>query len=100
MGRQHGIGKYIVDYYCPELKLIIEIDGDVHALDERKEKDKERQKYLESLTFRMIRYSNDDILKNLNGVMTHLIYCLKMFNKTTNPSIPPLNQGEEQSKIK
>jgi very-short-patch-repair endonuclease len=49
--RQHGIGAYIVDFYCPEQSLVIEIDGDSHADTAQIVKDKQREKYLKSLVF-------------------------------------------------
>jgi very-short-patch-repair endonuclease len=79
--RQHGVGKYIVDFYCAELKLIVEIDGDVHGFSAQIKKDKERQKYLENLNFIVKRYQNDDVLLNLNGVADDLYrFCQ---NRTT-----------------
>jgi len=75
--RQHGIGKYVVDFYCPELKLIIEIDGDVHGFDNQIKKDKERREFLESLGFVILRYSNNDIKNNLGGVLNDLVAKIK-----------------------
>ncbi len=80
--RQHGIGKFIVDFYCPELKLIVEIDGDIHGFDKQIKKDGERQKFLESLNFKVKRYSNNDVIRNLNGVLEDLIFCIEIFKKT------------------
>ena len=75
--RQHGIGKYIVDFYCPELKLIIEIDGDVHGFENQIKKDEERQKFLENLGFTVLRYANNDVMQNINGVIEDLIRKIK-----------------------
>ena len=47
--RQHSIGGYIVDFYCPEKKLVVEIDGPAHSKKENKEYDKVRENYLNSL---------------------------------------------------
>jgi very-short-patch-repair endonuclease len=69
---QHGIGPYIVDFYCPEQSLVIEVDGDSHAEDEQIQKDQRRNKYLQSLGLRVVRYRNDDIMKNLDGVLKDL----------------------------
>lgn len=63
--RQFGIGKYIVDFYCPELKLAIEIDGATHCTDKEIEHDKIRQAYIESLGIKIIRYSNIDIKESI-----------------------------------
>ncbi len=71
--RQHSFGRYIVDFYCRELKLVIEIDGDVHYDDKQKEKDIERTKYLESIGLKVKRYTNLDILYNIYRVMDDLV---------------------------
>lgn len=65
--RQHPIGFYIVDFYCHRLKLIIEVDGEYHNLPEQIEKDKKRTQILESEGLRLIRFSNNEIQKNLEN---------------------------------
>lgn len=65
--RQHSAGNYIVDFYCPLKKLAIEIDGSQHL--DNKEHDKERTEYLESLGIKVIRFWNDEINTNINGVL-------------------------------
>jgi very-short-patch-repair endonuclease len=67
--RQHSIGKYIVDFYCPEKKLIIEVDGGQHDEDAIKKYDKRRSEYLEKLNFRILRFWDRDINLNLEGVI-------------------------------
>ncbi len=62
--RQRIIGNYIVDFYCPKLNLIVEIDGCQHNLD--KEYDDERTKYLEKLGFSVIRIENQDVNYDYN----------------------------------
>lgn len=69
--RQKPIGKYIVDFYCSELNLVIEIDGDSHSFKE--EKDKVRQGELESLGFRFVRILDNDVKNDLNGVLEYLM---------------------------
>ncbi|MNT10458.1 hypothetical protein D3C72_1452890 [compost metagenome] len=59
--RQHPIGPYFVDFACDRLRLIIEIDGGVHQLDEVMERDRQRQQALEALGWTVIRMSNDQI---------------------------------------
>nr|WP_298951297.1 endonuclease domain-containing protein [uncultured Nonlabens sp.] len=65
--RQHIIDKYIVDFANVENKLIVEIDGDIHL--NQKEEDRVRQDYLESQGFKVIRFTNDEVLKNLDTVI-------------------------------
>lgn len=70
--RQHGIGPYIVDFYCPEKELIIEVDGDIHVWGDQIKKDHVKEKYLKDLGLKVLRYRNDDILSNLENVMDDL----------------------------
>lgn len=74
--RQHIIGKYIADFVCIEQKLVIEIDGLIHQLPENKESDEIRTNWLESIGFRVIRFTNDEVLnsseKVLNEIKKHL----------------------------
>ncbi|HSW55450.1 MAG TPA: endonuclease domain-containing protein [Ignavibacteriaceae bacterium] len=67
--RQEQIGDYIVDFVCYEIKLIIELDGGHHNQDETRANDKRRQNWLESQNFQVIRFWNNEVLKNINGVL-------------------------------
>ncbi len=69
--RQKPIANYIADFYCAALHLVIEIDGDSHA--ESVEYDAERTKILVDLGVTVIRYTNEEILKNLSGVYDDLM---------------------------
>lgn len=71
--RQRPIGEYIADFYCAALRLVIEIDGDTHYTNEGKAKDACRTRYLESLGLRVVRFTNRDVLKNLDGVSARLL---------------------------
>ncbi len=66
--RQKPIGNYIVDFYCSELKLVIEIDGDSHS-EETYEKDMKRQEWLESIGLTVIRFCDLDVKKDMNNVI-------------------------------
>jgi len=70
--RQKPIGNYISDFYCPKAKLIIELDGSQHYEKEGIEKDEIRDSYFESLGLKVLRFTNLDILKNLNGVLEEI----------------------------
>lgn len=67
--RQKPIGKYIVDFYCSKLKLVIEIDGSSHASEEAHKKDTIRQKYLESLGLTVLRFDDRDVKQRLDDVV-------------------------------
>lgn len=70
--RQVPILSYIVDFYCHELQLAIEIDGNSH--DDKEEKDKIRQTEMENWGVEFIRFQDIDIKKNMNAVLNELIY--------------------------
>lgn len=67
--RQKNIGDYIVDFYCPGAKLIVELDGGQHLANENIKKDKIRDNYLDGLGFRVLRFSDKDVFKNIEGVL-------------------------------
>jgi len=69
--RQKPIAGYIVDFYCSELCIVIEIDGDSHP--ETLEYDAERTRVLNALGVTVIRYNNSDVLENIEGVYEDLM---------------------------
>lgn len=82
--RQHSIGRYIVDFCCPEKKLIVEVDGSQHGEENAERYDQERTNYLQSLGFRVLRFWNNEINVNLGNVLEAI---LEEVNHTTpNPS--------------
>ena len=66
--RQYPVGKYIVDFICLDKKLIIEIDGFQHKEENQERYDKERTNYLEELGFKILRFWNNEVNNNLEGV--------------------------------
>jgi very-short-patch-repair endonuclease len=68
--RQHPIGSYVVDFYCPSQNLIIEIDGESHP--NREAYDSDRTARLVQQGYRINRFSNEDVLSNLEGVLSAL----------------------------
>lgn len=67
--RQHGIGPYIVDFYCPAARLVIEVDGDSHFSEEQKKYDARRTHYLEYYYHTVLRFRNDQVLKDTETVV-------------------------------
>ncbi len=65
--RQHPVGRYIVDFVCIEQRVVVEIDGGQHAT--QVVEDEERTVYLESKGFRVLRFWNNDVLTNAEGVL-------------------------------
>jgi very-short-patch-repair endonuclease len=71
--RQFSVGPYIVDFYCPALKLALEVDGDSHFHDGAKKYDAKRQAYIESLGIKIVRFLNTEIYENIEGVLQTLM---------------------------
>lgn len=66
--RQHGVGSYVADFYCPKVKVVVELDGDIHGIDNRMVYDSERDKFFSSKGILVLRYQNKEILNNLEAV--------------------------------
>src|SRR3990172_12092957 len=70
--RQYSVGAYIVDFYCPKLKLAIELDGGQHAEEGIKEYDKIRTDYLKLMGIKVMRFWNNDVIHNIEGVLEEI----------------------------
>ena len=70
--RQRPVLNYIADFMCTELKLIIEVDGVTHLWEGAKEKDKQRQINLEKAGFKLIRFTDKEVLTDIGGVMDEI----------------------------
>lgn len=70
--RQYGVHNYIIDFYCPVLKLAIEIDGDVHYFDEKIKKDREKDDYLNAEGIKLIRIKTLDFEEDYESVINYL----------------------------
>lgn len=82
--RQHVIAPYIVDFYCHEIGLVIELDGSQHGTDDGRAYDAERTKFLEALGLRVVRYWNNDVLRNTESVLGDLwVICDECSNMTS-----------------
>jgi very-short-patch-repair endonuclease len=72
--RQQVIAGFIVDFYCHKTALVVEVDGDVHDL--QQEEDARREKALSELGLKIVRFKNDDVLKDLSAVVGIIKYHL------------------------
>lgn len=70
--RQYGVGPYILDFYCPKIRLCIEVDGSVHTGEDAEIYDKEREEYLKSLDITIIRFWNNEIMKNIDQAVSKI----------------------------
>jgi len=67
--RQYSVGPYVIDFYCPALKLAVEIDGLSHLGPAAEAADRERQVFIESFGIRFVRFTNEEVLCDLDGVV-------------------------------
>lgn len=81
--RQESIGRYIVDFYCPEKRLAIELDGEIHARLEQQEYDQIREQFLHSCYITVVRFNNEEVFSNIDGLLKKLE--LTLFPPTPTP---------------
>jgi|MDTD01.3.fsa_nt_gb very-short-patch-repair endonuclease len=86
--RQHSIENYIVDFYCAEEKLVIELDGKIHL--NQKEMDFERDKRLKELGYNVLRFENERVFRELEKVVCIIEANFKTINKFGSELTPPL----------
>ena len=85
--RQYSVGPYILDFYCPKIRLGIELDGSFHSGKEAIIYDRDREKYLEDLDIQIIRFWNDDVLNNLAETLNELQNKIKkLIDRKQSPS--------------
>ena len=70
--RQHGIGRYVLDFYCPKLRLAIELDGNHHRLPRQAAYDQQRDQWIKGCNIHIVRYPNDEILTDIEIVLEDL----------------------------
>ena len=67
--RQHSVGNYVIDFYCPSEKLAIELDGEVHFVDRPGLKDRTRREFIEAKGIRVIRFENKKVFEETDWVL-------------------------------
>jgi len=70
--RQKIVERYIVDFYCPAARLVIELDGGQHYSEEGQEKDRKRDEKLSGLGLRVLRFSDKDVFENTGAVLERI----------------------------
>ena len=91
--RQHAIGPYIVDFVCVSANLVIELDGESHA--ETIEYDAQRTAYLQSQNYRVLRFSNHEVMQNLEGVIASIEEALAHPPEAASAASTPRQRGME-----
>jgi very-short-patch-repair endonuclease len=89
--RQVPIDRFVVDFVCPEAKLIVELDGGQH--DKNQEKDAERTRALEEMGYFVLRFWNNDVMRNTDGVVEEI---LRTIPRSDPPHPTPLPSGERE----
>jgi very-short-patch-repair endonuclease len=82
--RQHAIGQFVVDFYCPSESMIIEVDGGIHR--SRAGPDRERQRFLEDLGLKVLRFSNELVIEDLGTVLEQIRLALTSPRPVGHPS--------------
>lgn len=72
--RQHPIGDYIADFISIKKKLVIEVDGEYHQAPEQRNVDEARTRFLNSLGYKVLRFSNDEVINDMKKVLTTIIH--------------------------
>lgn len=91
--RQKPIDNFIVDFYCAKLKLVIEVDGDSHFSSQAQIKDRERTEILQGYGLRVLRFTNDEVLHNFEGVCGTIQSYAASLVEMKIPPTPPYKGG-------
>ena len=94
--RQKPIGNFIVDFYCPKLKLVIEIDGDSHGYKKAIQQDEMKEKNLSKIGLELIRYDDHDVKTSIGTILDHLIDWIQNYHKYK-PPLSLLKQSLDRS---
>ena len=99
--RQHAIGPYIADFSCPEVRLVVEVDGEQHS--HRVEYDEERTRFLGTRGCRVVRFGNVEVLENIDGVVDGIWTLVKerqrhvtLTREACGLATSPSEEGEEK----
>ena len=84
--RQVWLGPYIADFFCAEAKLVVEVDGDTHA--GQMQYDELRTAWLRSEGFRVVRFANEDVINNIEGVIEQLLMEIPSPSRLASPTGP------------
>ena len=83
--RQKPIGDYIVDFFCNKLKLVIELDGYSHSFEDTIRKDEIKEQFLKDMGIRVLRFDDDEVMKDMTNVMSEIEGYVLNFEKVHTP---------------
>ena len=75
--RQYSVGAFVIDFYCPEVKLAIELDGESHESKRAREYDQERQRYLEQFDIHFLRFRDEQVFDRIESVLSFIAQTLQ-----------------------
>ena len=84
--RQQPVGPYIVDFLISKCKLVIELDGEIHATEEQREHDRKRDEYFARRGYEVMRFSNEEVMTNVEAIVAEIV-------KKIIPPCPPAKAG-------
>ncbi|MFB2917553.1 MULTISPECIES: endonuclease domain-containing protein [Aerosakkonema] len=87
--RQRPIDNFIVDFYCAALRLVIEVDGERHFTDEGQDYDRERTQILQGYGLKVVRFTNDEVWNNFEGVCRQIESFISLGDVKDDPPNPP-----------
>jgi len=93
--RQHPIGPYVLDFYCPSIGLAVELDGGQHNFENQAQKDEQRTRWLEANGVKLIRFWNNEVSGNLHGVLSEIARVAS--DMTPSPTLPLPGGGRRRS---
>jgi very-short-patch-repair endonuclease len=96
--RQFGVGPYILDFYCAEAMLAVELDGDVHGEPQQRRHDRRRDEFFNELGIEVLRFWNEEVRTNLDGVLETILRTLE--TRAVAPHLNPLPAGERRPEVK
>jgi len=93
--RQYGVGNYVIDLYCPEAKLAVEVDGESHFDPVAEANDARRQEFIESFGIHVLRFTNPEVYEQLDAVVDEIWRVAKerVLKLRRDPPLSPLEQG-------
>jgi very-short-patch-repair endonuclease len=92
--RQQPIGPFVADFYCPAARLVVELDGSQHGADENRVYDERRTQYMRAQGYRVLRFSNNELLQNCEAVLESIARAVKLTPPRTREARSTLPQGE------
>ncbi len=98
--RQYSVGNYVLDFYCPELRLGIELDGAGHSFSAQQQHDDFRTEWLDSMYIHIVRFKNDEVMCDIEGVLETLGKIASTARHPTHPTASHSSSIEEENPAK